>query len=90
MDLRLATKPGHLPLGIIAVSLLSGLQCLLPREFPAKKLHGLFVSERRERTRGTAVLLKQTLRLFHQSNFKHLLRAAIDSLIQRLTIGIET
>ena len=45
MDLRLAAKPGHLAFGIVAVSLLSGLERLLARQFAAKKLQRLLVAE---------------------------------------------
>ena len=47
LDVRLAAKPGHLPLGIVAVSLLSGLQRLVSRKFCAEQLPRLFVAERR-------------------------------------------
>jgi hypothetical protein len=44
-DLRLAPKPSHLPLGVVTVSLLCGVQRLFPRKFAAKKLHSLFIAE---------------------------------------------
>src|SRR5271166_210030 len=88
-NLRLAAKPGHLPLSIVAVRLLGGLKRLLTREFPAKKLHRLLVAQRRQRSGGVAVFLKQCLRLFDEPSLEHQFRAAVDSVVERLPIGVK-
>src|SRR5580704_12860032 len=62
LHIRLAAKPCHLSFGVIAVSLLRGLQRLFPSQLSPKKLHGLPVAEGRKHTRGIAVLLKQLVR----------------------------
>ena len=89
MDIRLAAEPGHLALGVVAVSLLGSLQSLFAREFSVQELHCLFVSEGSQWTSGIAVLLKQKLRLFDHAPFEHLLCAAVNAVIQSLTIGIK-
>ena len=90
MDLRLAPKPGHLPFGIVAVGLLSGLKRLLARDFSTKKLQRLLVAESRQRGGSFTILINQPLRLLHQPGIEHLLRAAVDSVIERLPVGIKT
>src|SRR5580658_1325421 len=90
MDFWLATKPCHLPFGIVAMSLLSGLERLLARQFSMKKLQRLLVPESRQGTDGITVLLNQPLRLLCQPSIEHLLCAAIDSLIEGLPVGIKT
>src|SRR5260370_25578453 len=89
LDLWFAAEPGHLALGVVWVSLLSGLQGLLAREFSAQDLHCLLVAEGSQRSGGIAVLFKQRLGLINQASVEHPFRAAVNSLIQSLTIGIE-
>src|ERR1700683_385796 len=90
MDFRLAAKPCHLPLGIVAVSLLGGLKRLLACKSTTNIRHSVLVSEKSQRPGGFTVLLNQPLCLFDQPGFEHLVRAAVDSLIERLPIRIET
>jgi len=45
-DLRLAAKPRHLPLGIVAMSLLGSGDRLLAREFASQELRRLLISQR--------------------------------------------
>src|SRR5260370_12304216 len=90
LDLWFAAEPGHLAFGVVAVSLLSGLQGLLAREFSAQDLHCLLVAEGSQRSGGIAVLFKQRLRLINPASVEHRLRAAVHSGIKNLTIGIQT
>src|SRR5260370_8169701 len=84
LDLWFAAEPGHLALGVVAVSLLSGLQGLLAREFSAQDLHCLFVAEGSQRSGGIAVLFKQRLRLINYPSVEPPLRSPLDPLLQRL------
>src|ERR1700731_108856 len=89
VHLRLATEPCHLPLGVIAVSLLRRLQRLLSSQFAAKELYHLLVPQGRKRAYPISVFLEQALCFLNQSVLEHFLRAAIDAVVERLTIGIE-
>src|ERR1700716_4506734 len=53
-----ATKPGHLPLGVVAVGLLSGIKSLLTTDFGAQELGRLLVTERSERLGGLSIFLQ--------------------------------
>src|SRR5438309_3754969 len=55
-DFRLAAEPRQLPLCIVAMGLLCGLQGLIAGQFSTQQLNRLFVSERRQRARRCPVL----------------------------------
>src|SRR5947207_13813874 len=63
--LRLAAEPGHLAFGVVAMGLLSSLQCGFPIDFPSQKLDCLFVAQRTQRARSVAVLLGTGRRIPH-------------------------
>src|ERR1700678_904316 len=90
VHLRLAPEPGHLALGVIAMSLLRRHNGLLPAILPAKKLRGLLVAERSQGTSIRAIFLNQGLRLFHQPPIEHAPSALVDAFVQRLAIRIES
>src|SRR5437773_2175859 len=57
--LRLAAEPGHLAFGVVAMGLLSCLQCGFPIDFPSQKLDCLFIAQRSQRARRIAVFLQE-------------------------------
>src|ERR1700722_12732071 len=89
VHLRFAPEPGHLPLGVIAMSLLRRHNSLLPVKLPAEKLRRLLVAERSQGTRTRTIFLHEHLRLLHQPRIEHALGALVDALVERLAFGIE-
>src|SRR5437762_8558813 len=81
--LRLAAEPGHLAFGVVAMGLLSCLQCGFPIDFPSQKLDCLFVAQRTQRARSVAVFLGEACGLLHQASREHFLCTLINTRIER-------
>ena len=64
---RLAAEPGHLPFGIVSMSLLSGLQRGRTINIASQQLYRLFIAQRTQRSRGIAVFLHESCGFFHQA-----------------------
>src|SRR5215813_5327941 len=79
--LRLAPKPGHLPLDVITVRLLRRLHSLFTRDLSAQELRSLLVAQRPKRMRRATIFLHKRLGFFHQARAEHLLRPVIDTLV---------
>src|SRR3984885_15376343 len=79
LDVRLAAKPGHLPLGIVAVGLLGGGDGFVPIDFSAQELHCLTIPQRAQRPRAFAVFLEQGFCLVDQSRVEHSDGAPVDA-----------
>src|SRR6266550_4686824 len=88
--LRLAAEPGHLAFGVVAMGLLSCLQCGFPIDFPSQKLDCLFIAQRSQRARRIAVFLQEACGFLDQTRREHLLGALINTRIERIAIRIET
>src|SRR6516225_8212882 len=91
-DLRLAAKPRHLPLGIVAMSLLGSGDRLLAREFASQELRRLLISQRiycRCPLRITVVLYQQA-GFLDQATLKHFPGSIINARVELLPRGIET
>src|SRR2546421_10583616 len=88
--LRLAAEPGHLAFGIVAMGLLSCLQCGFPIDFPSQKLDCLFIAQRSQRARRIAVFLQEACGFLDQTRREHLLGTLINTRIERIAIRIET
>src|ERR1039458_5183922 len=59
MHIRFSPEPGDLALGIVAMRLLRRSERRFPIYFAAQKLHRLFVSQRRERARLSAIFFEK-------------------------------
>src|SRR2546430_17730886 len=88
--LRLAAEPGHLPFGIVAMGLLSCLQCGFPIDYPSQKLDCLFIAQRSQRARRIAVFLHEACGFLDQTRREHLLGTLINARIESIAIRIET
>src|SRR5947209_2435808 len=88
--LRLAAEPGHLAFGVVALGLLSCLQCGFPIDFPSQKLDCLFIAQRSQRARRIAVFLQEACGFLDQTRREHLLGTLINTRIERIAIRIET
>src|SRR5438093_11146290 len=87
-NLRLATEPLHLLLGIIAMCLLIGGNGTAFIDLVLYHLHGLLVSKRTQRTHIISIFLQQASGLFHKTVLEHTLRAIVYALVERTAIGI--
>src|SRR4051812_6022939 len=85
----LSPEPRHLPLGIVAMSLLRGCDRGFLVALTADHLQRLLVSKRVQ-CGSIAVLLQELFGLLHQPTREHLLCPHIDAIIERLSIGIQT
>src|SRR5215469_11594625 len=82
VHLALATKPGKLPFGVIAMALLCLHDCLFACKFAAHNSRSLPVPKRAERTALVAVALDQAFRLLDQPSVEHRGSALVDALIK--------
>src|SRR2546429_9725643 len=80
---RLAAKPCHLALGIVAMSLLCGLNRGITINFSAESLNCLFISKRGKRAGRIPVFFKHASSFFDQTGIEHLLCTLVDALIER-------
>ena len=87
-NVGLAAKPGHLALGVVAVSLLRGGDGLRHRQLAADALQRLLVAERVHR-RYVAVALEQRFSFGYESVIEHPRRATIDTVVKLLARGIQ-
>src|SRR5437879_12273736 len=87
---RFPPEPGHLAFGIVAMGLLSCLQCGFPIDFPSQKLDCLFIAQRSQRARRIAVFLQEACGFLDQTRREHLLSALINTRRERIAIRIET
>src|SRR5438094_4014372 len=81
--LRLAAEPGHLAFGVVAMGLLSCLQCGFPIDFPSQKLDCLFIAQRSQRARRIAVFLGEACGLLHQAGREHFFGSLINTGMKR-------
>src|SRR5438067_950982 len=88
--LRFPPEPGHLAFGIVAMGLLSCLQCGFPIDFPSQKLDCLFIAQRSQRARRIAVFLHEACGFLDQTRREHLLGTLINARIESIAIRIET
>ena len=88
--LRFPPEPGHLAFGVVAMGLLSCLQCGFPIDFPSQKLDCLFIAQRSQRARRIAVFLHEACGFLDQTRREHLLGTLINARIESIAIRIET
>src|SRR5947199_454242 len=88
--LRLAAEPGHLAFGVVAMGLLSCLQCGFPIDFPSQKLDCLFIAQRTQRARRIAVFLHEACSFLDQTRREHFLCTLINACIEGIASRIET
>src|SRR5271157_33725 len=88
----LVAEPGHLPLGLVAMSLFRGGDSLLVREFSAQVLQRLLQAEGVYRSHGARVAesLQQQFRLLDQAVVEHLSSALIDTVVKLLARRIQS
>src|SRR5438445_7669844 len=87
--LRLAAEPGHLAFGVVAMGLLSCLQCGFPIDLPSQKLDCLFIAQRSQRARRIAVFLHEACGFLDQTRREHLPGARTKTRIDRHRTRIE-
>src|SRR5689334_7154111 len=86
MNVRFPPKPGHLPLGIVSVSLLCSRDGMLQCDLSAQMLHCLFIAQRAERPRRGAITFSQGARFLQNAGREHFARSMINALVKRFPV----